>query len=199
MTRITVRINGLRPAAAALRDLAAVKDQIDRTAAEIAQAEAHLDEAEIPSGSLAERVSYATREGTDLFRQTKAMRMALDTAEHNLAAYTEELRDRDARDAAVRNALGVTANTAVIPAITALKAAAGNRYSDGQSYLLWSQEHQAWWKAGADGYTDDRTEAGRFLRGTALHHIAKSALKADPSKVSVMVVATGVPKDGEQR
>jgi hypothetical protein len=31
-----------------------------------------------------------------------------------------------------------------------------------QIVLIWSGEHQAWWKPNGNGYTDDRDSAGRW-------------------------------------
>jgi hypothetical protein len=34
-------------------------------------------------------------------------------------------------------------------------------------YLIWSIEHGAWWKANGMGYTQSRSEAGRYQLGEA--------------------------------
>jgi hypothetical protein len=35
-------------------------------------------------------------------------------------------------------------------------------------YLIWSNEHQAWWRANSDGYTIDVDQAGRYPRDRAI-------------------------------
>ncbi len=40
--------------------------------------------------------------------------------------------------------------------------------NDDDAYLVWSDEHRAWWKPGARGYTTRIAEAGRFSRHEAL-------------------------------
>lgn len=37
-----------------------------------------------------------------------------------------------------------------------------------EEWLIWSNEHNAWWRAGGHGYTPDRDEAGRFSHDEAL-------------------------------
>lgn len=41
-------------------------------------------------------------------------------------------------------------------------------------YLVWSNEHRAWWGPGASGYTTVVPQAGRYTREQALH-ICRSA------------------------
>ncbi len=33
--------------------------------------------------------------------------------------------------------------------------------------LIWSFEHNQWWRANSRGYTSDRSEAGKYARSTA--------------------------------
>jgi len=42
-------------------------------------------------------------------------------------------------------------------------------------YLIWSNEHRAWWRPGGYGYTAVLLEAGRYSREKALH-ICRDAL-----------------------
>lgn len=35
-------------------------------------------------------------------------------------------------------------------------------------WLIWSHEHQAWWKPGQHGYTKNRSDAGRYHIKTAI-------------------------------
>jgi hypothetical protein len=37
-------------------------------------------------------------------------------------------------------------------------------------YLIWSNEHCAWWCAKAQGYTSNHEKAGRYTREAALSH-----------------------------
>lgn len=37
-----------------------------------------------------------------------------------------------------------------------------------EPYVIWSNEHQAWWKAGRHGYSVDFEQAGRYSRADAL-------------------------------
>lgn len=42
------------------------------------------------------------------------------------------------------------------------------RLSAPSLYLIWSNEHRAWWRANSAGYTTSLTEAGRYTRPEAL-------------------------------
>jgi hypothetical protein len=42
------------------------------------------------------------------------------------------------------------------------------RQSGGDLYLIWSNEHSAWWKPSSAGYTNDIDAAGRYSRVEAL-------------------------------
>lgn len=37
-------------------------------------------------------------------------------------------------------------------------------------YLIWSNEHRAWWRPRAQGYTIDLKRAGRYTREDATRH-----------------------------
>ena len=52
-------------------------------------------------------------------------------------------------------------------------------------YLIWSNEHRKWWKAGARGYTTGLLGAGRYSREAALQ-ICRDAI---PSSSHVGAVA----------
>jgi hypothetical protein len=56
-------------------------------------------------------------------------------------------------------------------------------------YLLWSNKHSAWWKAGAWGYTPDRAEAGRFSEHEAIRYVVRSAMCGIREQVTYMVAA----------
>lgn len=38
-----------------------------------------------------------------------------------------------------------------------------------QAWLIWSNEHKAWWAPDSVGYTKSRKAAGRYTRGEALN------------------------------
>lgn len=42
------------------------------------------------------------------------------------------------------------------------------RHTDRAIYLIWSNEHQAWWRAGSAGYTVHSEQAGHYGRTEAL-------------------------------
>jgi hypothetical protein len=43
-------------------------------------------------------------------------------------------------------------------------------------YLVWSNEHQAWWRGGHRGYTSSIEEAGRYERSDAEGIVAGATL-----------------------
>lgn len=43
-------------------------------------------------------------------------------------------------------------------------------------FLVWSNEHQMWWRAGQGGYTSSIDEAGRYERSEAEGIVAKATL-----------------------
>lgn len=54
-------------------------------------------------------------------------------------------------------------------------------------YLLWSNKHSMWWRADAGGYTEDRSQAGRYTRTDAAEWCANSADHGIISHVTCMV------------
>jgi len=56
-------------------------------------------------------------------------------------------------------------------------------------YLLWSNEHDMWWKTAARGYTHDQAEAGRYSEAEALAYVLRSADCGILSQVTCMVAA----------
>lgn len=56
-------------------------------------------------------------------------------------------------------------------------------------YLLWSNKHNAWWKPGGWGYTEDIAEAGRFAEPDAVFNVKNSALCGIKDQVTCMVLA----------
>jgi len=59
------------------------------------------------------------------------------------------------------------------------------------NYLIWSNEHGAWWRRWEQGYTLDLTLAGRYPKDRALAIVAAAniALAGDDEPNEVMVVA----------
>jgi hypothetical protein len=41
-------------------------------------------------------------------------------------------------------------------------------------YLIWSNEHRAWWRPGSMGYTHDIASAGRYSREEAIRYCSGS-------------------------
>jgi hypothetical protein len=54
-------------------------------------------------------------------------------------------------------------------------------------YLLWSNKHSMWWRPGAQGYTKDRDEAGRYSQAEALERVLRSSYHGTVSMVTCMV------------
>lgn len=49
---------------------------------------------------------------------------------------------------------------------------------DDDIYLIWSNEHRAWWRAEEGGYTPRLSEAGRYTRRDALRICTDAAPRA---------------------
>lgn len=62
------------------------------------------------------------------------------------------------------------------------------------SYLIWSHEHQAWWKPRQIGYTTDVAQAGLYSPGETFEILTKSSLGSDPDHPEEVAVdlATGI-------
>ena len=56
---------------------------------------------------------------------------------------------------------------------------------DDDQYLVWSNEHRAWWKAGRCGYAQGLRDAGRYTREQAIE-ICRDAI---PSAMHVGAVS----------
>lgn len=56
-------------------------------------------------------------------------------------------------------------------------------------WLVWSNEHTAWWRANSAGYTTDIREAGRYTHAEALSHSRSGRLHPDGKPEEVPVLA----------
>ena len=54
-----------------------------------------------------------------------------------------------------------------------------------EPYVIWSNEHHAWWAPGRMGYVHRLSEAGRYSRDTALA-IAMSALPGTAARMGTL-------------
>ena len=55
-------------------------------------------------------------------------------------------------------------------------------------YLIWSMDHQAWWKPKGMGYSKKKVEAGRFTIEETSRYRLDGAWDDDPSGADVLVV-----------
>ena len=57
-------------------------------------------------------------------------------------------------------------------------------------YLIWSNEHRAWWKPSSQGYTTELSRAGRYSRDEAISICANArdrwGAKSIPSEIPVV-------------
>jgi len=54
------------------------------------------------------------------------------------------------------------------------------------NYLIWSNQHRAWWGPNGCGYTTDHAGAGRYSREDAIFHSASAPhAKGAPEEVPV--------------
>ena len=58
-------------------------------------------------------------------------------------------------------------------------------------WLIWSNEHRAWWKAGHHGYTTSKLEAGKYTQQEAVNIVrqANFYLKDDDIPNEAMILA----------
>jgi len=61
--------------------------------------------------------------------------------------------------------------------------------SDGEWWMVWSNEHRAWWKPGGYGYTTATHKAGRFTRERAEEIVAQANIILHDPPHEVMVLA----------
>jgi hypothetical protein len=67
-------------------------------------------------------------------------------------------------------------------------------------YLIWSEEHQAWWLANKHGYTRSIFEAGHFSQPEVAEIVQKANAYLDPSlppplnEVALAIMAWAYPK-----
>lgn len=64
-------------------------------------------------------------------------------------------------------------------------------------YLIWSNEHNAWWRAGRAGYTNDKKSAGRYSGEEAAQIIANANIALAPNQIQdeVLVGDFNLPKE----
>lgn len=61
-------------------------------------------------------------------------------------------------------------------------------------YLIWSNEHRAWWKANSLGYTTDIREAGVYGEGTADAVCEGATMDWTSSPNEIPVLVESLPK-----
>ena len=70
----------------------------------------------------------------------------------------------------------------------------------GDAYLIWSNEHGAWWRADRAGYTTSLAQAGRYGRGEAIDICAFSrdgyTARSEPDEVPVRLDAVMCAESG---
>lgn len=62
-------------------------------------------------------------------------------------------------------------------------------------YVIWSEEHGAWWRPGRHGYTRELSKAGRYSKADADQIVANKHL---PSFVPFDEVAFPAPAEGQK-
>lgn len=55
-------------------------------------------------------------------------------------------------------------------------------------FLIWSMGHKAWWRPSAAGYTEKKSEAGRYTIEQALSHRLDGASGDTPRSADVLVI-----------
>jgi hypothetical protein len=49
-------------------------------------------------------------------------------------------------------------------------------------YIIWSEEHQAWWRPGGSGYTRSLLEAGRYSQKDAVSIVTDANKAPSPAR-----------------
>jgi hypothetical protein len=62
---------------------------------------------------------------------------------------------------------------------------------DDPTYLIWSNEHRAWWMPGNRGYSEKLTEAGGYSRSAAM-----AISNPPPTAMPLTAAMTGVARSG---
>ena len=60
-------------------------------------------------------------------------------------------------------------------------------------YLIWSHEHEAWWRPGALGYTTEITEAGRYTGSDAMVPVLNDVLHNEIAIPEATALKLGPP------
>ena len=56
---------------------------------------------------------------------------------------------------------------------------------DDERYLIWSNEHAQWWRAGRGGYTHSLREAGVYLKAEAIK-ICRNAIPGTAERLGML-------------
>jgi len=70
-----------------------------------------------------------------------------------------------------------------------------------KQYLVWSNEHRAWWRPNSNGYTGSIDQAGRYTRHEAVRIVdgANAFIPTDHERFEVMVLAPEcIPTSGDR-
>lgn len=64
-------------------------------------------------------------------------------------------------------------------------------------YLIWSNEHSAWWGPDSDGYTSDLSKAGIYSRDFAMEIVENATLDWRKAPNEVPVAVMDIPDDAQ--
>lgn len=65
-------------------------------------------------------------------------------------------------------------------------------------FLIWSEEHRAWWRPYARGYTDSIVQAGRYTAERAAEIVNAANFGGGFNEIA-MPVPAGIPERGDDR
>jgi hypothetical protein len=66
------------------------------------------------------------------------------------------------------------------------------------TFLIWSEEHRAWWRPYARGYTDSIVQAGRYTADRAAQIVRDGNIGGRFHEIAIPVPA-GIPERGDDR